>query len=190
MPKIVITGNGRAELTRLGADIEPIVHQILGKVPSYDLNGISHICITDLPTRRNNKNKNTWGAYFQKYGDRPAYIEIYLKNLFKHIKTSERLQLMLPIQSIGLAQTIFHEVGHHIEHTRSHGVKKPKKESFTDSYCNKLLNSYIICFADQINSCFDGLEKIAVDRGLSIEILQSMRFGWEKQYQSAIKTSE
>ena len=188
--KIVVTGNGNTELTRLGADIEPIVDQILGKVPIYDLNGISHIYITDLPDRQNSKHKNSWGAYFQKDSDRPAYIEIYLKNLFRHIKTSESLQLMLPIQSIGLAQTIFHEIGHHIEHTRSHGIKKPKKESFADSYCIKLLNSYIICFADQINNCFDELEKIAEDQGLSIEILQRMWSGWVKQYQTAVKMSE
>ncbi len=190
MLKIVVTENGKTELTRLGADIKPIVDHIIGKVPTYDINGISHIYITDLPAKRKNKHKDSWGAYFPKYGNRPAYIEIYLKNLFGHIKTSHSMQLMLPIQSIGLAHTIFHEVGHHIEHTRSHGIKRPKKESFAESYCNKLLNSYIICFADKINNCFDELEKIAEDQGLSIEILQKMRAEWENQYQTAIKNTE
>ena len=190
MPKIVVTQNGKTELARIGADILPIINQILGKVPIYDLNGISHIYITDLPTKRNNKHKNSWGAYFQKYGDRQAYIEIYVKNLFGHIKNPDSLQLMIPIQSVGIAQTIYHEVGHHVEHTRSHGIKKHKKESFADSYCNKLLNTYIVCFADQIDNCFDELEKIAEHRGLSIEILQRMKSGWEKQYQSALKNSK
>ena len=66
MPKIVVTENGKTELARIGADILPIINQILGKVPIYDLNGISHIYITDLPAKRKNKNKDSWGAYFEK----------------------------------------------------------------------------------------------------------------------------
>lgn len=189
MVKIVITDSGKDEVARYGFDIKAVINQILSNVPIHDLKGISHIYVTDLPVRRTNKYKNSWGAYFQQHNRHPAYVEIYLKNLFDHIKSAESMNLMLPIQSIGLAQTMFHEVGHHIEYRRSHGVKKRRKESFADSYASKLLDRYMLDNADTINCCFDNLEKITCERGLSIETLHRMREGWDKQHQAAINNT-
>ncbi len=40
---------------------------------------------------------------------------------------------------------------------------------------------------DQINNCFDELEKIGEEAGLSDEILHKMRSEWGNHYKSAIK---
>ena len=185
MLKVVITEKGQAELFFLNFDVEKMIGQIMKKIPFSDLKGISHIYVTDLP-KNDSKPKTTTGAYFQKFKGKPAYIEIYLKNLFKHINNPESMNLMLPIQSQGLAHTIFHEVGHHVKHTKSHGIKKSKNESFAESYAMKLLRTYILDCADDINNCFDNLERVADEKGLSREKVKKMRACWDKHYQAAI----
>jgi hypothetical protein len=190
MLKVVITERGQAELSFLNFDVEKMIEQIIKKIPKGDLKGISHIYVTDLPKKNDSRSKRTNGAYFQKLEATPAYIEIYLKNLFKHIHNPESMNLMLPIQSQGLANTIFHEVGHHVKHIRSHGIKKSRNESFAGSYAKPLLNGYIRDNAAAINACFDNLDKVADEKGLSKEIINNMRDGWEKQYQTAVKMSE
>ncbi|MFC1579622.1 hypothetical protein ACFL4N_01780, partial [Thermodesulfobacteriota bacterium] len=110
MLKVVITEKGQAELSFLNFDVEKMIEQIMKKIPMSDVKGISHIYVTDLPKKNDNRSKSTNGAYFQSLEGTPAYIEIYLKNLFKHINNQESMNLMLPIQSQGLANTLFHEV--------------------------------------------------------------------------------
>ena len=190
MLKVVITEKGQAELSFLNFDVEKMIDQIMKKIPLSDLKGISHIYVTDLPKKNGSKPKTTTGSYFQKFKGKPAYIEIYLKNLFKHINNPESMNLMLPIQSQGLAHTIFHEVGHHVKHTKSHGIKKSKNESFAGSYAMKLFGAYILDCADDINNCFDNLEKIVNEKGLSREIVKNMRAGWDKQYQAEINQKQ
>ena len=100
------------------------------------------------------------------------------------------MELMLPIQSFNLAHTIFHEVGHHIQHTKSHGVKKRKGEKFAESYALKLMNGYILDKADQINTCFDTLDRMADEKGMSIDIIENMKEAWAKKYQTALSMSD
>jgi hypothetical protein len=189
MPKVVITEKGKSELLFLNFDVGKLIDQIMKKIPINDLKGISHIYVNDLPKQSGGKPKTNSGAYSQKYKNTPAFIEIYLKNLFGHIQNTESMNLMLPIQSLGLAHTIFHEVGHHVQHTKSHGIKKNKRETFAESYAKQLLNGYIIDNAAAINACFDNLDNSADEKGLSKEIIKNMRDGWEKQYQTAVKMS-
>ena len=171
MLKVVITEKGLSKLSFLNFDVEKMIDQIMKKIPLSDLKEISHIYVTDLPKKNGSKPKTITGAYFQKFKGKPAYIEIYLKNLFKHINDPESMKLMLPIQSQGLAHTIFHEIGHHVKHTKSHGIKRNKNESFAESYAMKLFKAYILDYADDINNCFDNLEKVADEKGLSREIV-------------------
>ncbi len=120
------------------------------------------------------------GAYFQKENHTSAYVEIYLSKMFSHLKNPESLKLMIPIQNVGLAQTVFHEVGHHIEKIRSHGIKKNKSEKFAEKYGTDLLSKYLISNADSINSCFRNLEKVAEEKGLSLDIIKKIKNCWEK----------
>lgn len=85
---------------------------------------------------------------------------------------------------------MIHEVGHHVKHTKSHGIKRSKNESFAESYAMKLFRTYILDCADDINNCFDNLERVADEKGLSREIVKNMREGWDKQYQAAINQKQ
>ena len=94
---------------------------------------------------------------------------------------------MLPVLEYGLAHTLFHEFGHHIEHTRSHGIKKKKKENYADSYAKKLINKYAVDKASSVDKCFKDLEKIFKSKGLSLDILSEMRNEWNLEFREALR---
>jgi len=187
MVATIISENGKQELNRLDLDIETVIAKILEYIPKMDLIGLDHIAIHDLPEQWKKHLAEARASYYEKQAVNSAYIELYLKRMFKHIKSVDSLKLMFPIQCVGIAQTVFHEVGHHVERTRSHGIKKREKEEYADSYAKKLLNKYILDNAESINNCFNHLEKIAIEKGLSLEKLRQMRSGWEKQYSATLK---
>jgi len=187
MIRIVLSEAGKQESERLKYDVGKSVTKILDYVPSTDLLYLEHIYITDRPHQWE-KNLNTAaGAYFEKHQITPAYIEIYLSRLFNHIKSAESMGRMIPIQDSGLARTIFHEVGHHVEKIRSHSIKKNKSENYAGNYARGLLNNYLIDNADSINSCFENLEKIAGEKYLSVEIIKRMKKGWKEEFRSISK---
>ena len=135
-------------------------------------------------------NHNALGAYFKRRGNRPAHIELYVKNLFGHLESAESLRQMLPIQELGLAQTIFHEVGHHVRDIRTHGLKKNRSEYFAKSYTQNILNRYVLDNAKSVNDCIVSLKSIARDRGLSLDVVRNMECGWERSYKKALKSTE
>jgi len=186
MIKIVISEKGKKELDRLSFDIELALDKIIAYVPKVDLMGISHIHITDLAEKGNKHLQTARGAYYKKEDNSPAYIELYLMNLFRYVENPKSLETpMLPYQYIGIGYTIFHEIGHHTQTIRSHGIKKKRREGFADSYANKLIDKYVLENADSINSSFIYLEEQSENLKLSEEKMQKMKAGWEKQYQLA-----
>ena len=186
MVRIIVSDKGKQEANRLNFDIEAAIVKIVQYAPKRDLIGLDRIFITDLPEQWRKLLSNARASYFERQRNRPPHIELYLKRIFSHIKSAESLSQMLPIQYIGIAQTIFHEVGHHVERTRSHGIKKNKRENYAGSYAKGLLNDYILDNANSINSCFDHLEAVADERRLSFDILADMKAGWERQYKAAL----
>ncbi len=179
-----ISETGQKESERLDFDVEKSLTKIIEYIPKIDLIGLERIYITDKPGEWKKHLDKAAGAYFQKQKGTSAYIEIYLSRLFNHVKSAESMNLMTPLQNVGLARTIFHEIGHHIEKTKSHGVKKNKSEKFAHNYANDLLSKYLIANADSINSCFENLRRIADEKGLSLKIIERMKEGWEKQLRS------
>jgi len=110
--------------------------------------------------------------------------------LFGGIRNGKLAGQIVPILEFGLAQTVFHEFGHHKQHTRSHGVKKSTRENFADSYAKRLIKSYILTSADLINACFDRIQLLPESRGIpgeKIEALRAIRARWQAEYQEAVK---
>ncbi len=188
MFKVIISEIGLDELKKLNFDIKDEINKIIEFVPREDLIGLSHIYITNLPEKWKNHLANAGGSYHQKHNNNAAFIELYLKRLLGDIKSSKQVNMTLPILSVIIAQTIFHEVGHHIERTRSHGVKKRGKESVADQYSKKYLNNYILENTDSINKCFDGLKKGADSIGLSPDRYRDIKANWDKMYMTATTT--
>ncbi|MEJ2431092.1 MAG: hypothetical protein P8075_19575 [Deltaproteobacteria bacterium] len=186
---IIISKGGECELKRLKFDIVESINDILKYVPYEDMLEISHILVTDSPSHKSRHNHKVLGSYFRKNNQR-AYIELYLKNLFGHIKSSESFEQMFDIQTLGLAQTIYHEIGHHLREIRTHGIKKGKRESFAESYARRIQGAYVLDKAQAINSCFKHLKSIAESEGLSLEIINNMESGWQRIYEEALKETK
>ena len=187
--KVITSEQGRLELERLDFDIIEAISKILDYVPEGDILGLSYIFVVDLPSNRKSFQDRTLGSYFPKVSNQPAYIELYLKNLFAHIKSAESLRQMLPIQELGLATTIYHEIGHHVRQIRTHGISKSKNENFARSYGKEIMNTYILNNAKSIKRCFADLENSAESKGLSLEVITKMKTGGESYYKEA-KQSE
>ena len=177
MLTIKIIETGRKEIKKLGTDIEESINKIIEFIPKANLNGLDYIYVTDEPMEWKKHLANAAGAYFQKSKDAPAYIEIYLSRLFRNISSAESSQLMVPLRNIGIALAVFHEIGHHVEKTKSHGIKKNNRERYAENYEKKLMAKYLFANADSINSCFQNLEKVGNEKGLSQEILRKMKVG-------------
>jgi hypothetical protein len=188
-PRIVVTEQARSEEGRLGIDLIDMVHSVIKYVPGSDLMGISEIIFTDLPTRKG-QNSRALASYFKKYGTHQAFIEVYIKNLFWKTNSSHYFSLILPIQLRILAEAIFHEVGHHVRQMRSHGVGNVKNESFADAYANRLLASYLIDNASAIDCCVKRLENSATEFDLSLEKIQKVKQGWEKERETMLMSGK
>lgn len=180
-----MTAKGRAELERLDFDIEKSIRNIIEFVPKVDSKGISIILITDLPLIKKGKRNNSKASYRKKHGINPAYIEVYLKNLFSHIRSVESFRLMLPIQEHGLAWTLFHEIGHHIRISKSHGVKSRRSEAFADNYADKIMRKFILKTSNSVEDCFRHLESVAEEKGLTIDTIENMKKGWRINLEKA-----
>ena len=188
--KIIITEQGKTEIARLQFDIISAINKIIAYVPKPDLINISHIFITDLPLEMKEKSAPTHAAYFAKFNRKPAYIEVYLKNVFLHIKSAESFSSMLPIQEYGLAISIFHEIGHHVRVNRTHNIGKDRSEKYAELYAKKLERQYIIKNASNINICLENLHIMAQQGKLSSEIVRKMKEGWQKKYKEIISELE
>ena len=188
--KVIILEGGKSEIDRIQFDIRLSIDSIFRHIPKEDILGLDHVLVTGLPLKKNGHNHNALGAYFKRQGNRQAHIELYVKNLFGHIESAESLRQMLPIQEFGLAQTIYHEVGHHVRDIRTHGLKKNKSEYFAKSYTQNILNRYVLDNAKSVNDCFEFLKSVARDRGLSLDVIRHMECGWELSYKKALKSTE
>lgn len=188
--KVIISENGRSEIDRLQFDIENSIDIILTYIPKGDILGLAHILVTDLPLRKKGYSQEALGAYFKREGNRASHIELYARNLFGHLKSAESVRQMLPIQELGLAQTIYHEIGHHVREIRTHGMKRKRSENFAELYTRNILSHYILDNSKLINSCFEYLKSIASDKGLSLDVIRNMERGWERSYKEALMATK
>jgi len=181
--KIVTMKEAELELGRLEFDVRSSIDKILRYVDPKDALGLSYVSVAYLPRRT--EPEQTLGCYFEKKGNRQAYIEIYVRNLLAHLKSSESLASMLPIQELGLARTIYHEIGHHVRRIRTHKIARSDDEQFARRYGKELHNKFIQDNAASINDCFDSLESMAKEKGLDRAIIANMKGGWERNYRES-----
>ena len=92
---------------------------------------------------------------------------------------------MIPIQEFGLARVLFHEIGHHVRITKSHGVKKIYSENYADEYTRKRMNEFILKSVNEVENCFNKLEQIANKGKMSLDTIESMKKGWRNKVEEA-----
>jgi hypothetical protein len=156
---------------------------MLGFVPITDIIGQLQIIVTSQPS--SDLSGQAMATYTRRWERNPARIEIYITNLFKHIKDAERFELMRPIQEYGLASALYHEIGHHVGATKTHGVGARKSETHAERYAKTIMNRYILANAQIIEDCFKLLGDIANVRNISLEVINAMKAGWTSRYEKA-----
>ena len=162
---------------------------MLKHVPNRDLVHLSHILVTDLPERKWSRLKGALGAYFRKWNKQPARIEIYLKNIFGN-SSLDYIKYCFPIAEFELAHVLYHEIGHHVEKTRSHGINKKTKELHADRYAEKLEQLLALENAEGIRKCFQFLEKNRDRFKIDEKAMDKMKADWEKAYHMVLESQK
>lgn len=114
-------------------DYVGMVRALLAHVPPEHLGGISGITVSgDRPL---DDEDDVLGQYYEKFENDPAVIVLYLETMRREVP---RLLLQFPITwKILLAQTLFHEIGHHYQRF-SHGIAKQRQEDHAEAYGMRL----------------------------------------------------
>lgn len=139
---IAFSEDGKKFVNDLDINIMDDIREILEYVPSKDITGLEKVYFIKNPPKKLTSSVNTVATYHQFYNNKKAHIEIYLSNVITYSDNLKVVNLLYPIFKYNLAQAIFHEIGHHIEKTRAHGIKKTSSENYAITYSNGLLNLY------------------------------------------------
>jgi hypothetical protein len=130
------------------------VQRSLDWISPLDLNGISFIRLMDdlpKPTDRSPhwhkdlKKRYVYlnGLYVGRYQNEPAHINLYVRNLYRGIPS---LLWQTPIPTLMIADTLAHEVGHHLIFTRGY-VFQPtevfKHKEVVEEFCDRYAVSIV-----------------------------------------------
>jgi hypothetical protein len=131
----------------------PTIARLLLALPQHYLLGLQSVVLTNAAaigrgkTRRIQGKKylrNTClGWYYPKWKGEPAWIEIVVDNIIAaHLTPSVSFLIYIPIiRDFAFADTLFHEVGHHLDHTI--GAPAPSGEAAAESWNRRLMASYL-----------------------------------------------
>ena len=129
------------------------IAELLSNLPKQYLTGIQSVVLTNsaaIPrgkTRRIQGKKHVQrsclGFYHPKWKGEPAWIELVVDNIVTaHFKSGATgLLMLIPIvRNLAFATTLFHEVGHQLDHTT--GASGRNGEAAADAWNTKLMVSY------------------------------------------------
>lgn len=119
----------------LSFDFEKNIKFLLDFIPVEHLVGLQEIKVIEYSPE--NKRKTAYGFYYGKdQGIKNPVIVICVGNLFN--KIPKVVFYFIPfIPRLLLADTLFHEIGHHLQ-SSSHGLKKEQWENNANSYARKM----------------------------------------------------
>ena len=117
------------------------VRQLLAVVPEKYLSGLHKVTLTNSGRLRKVRGKLWSGKYRVRPADcRGLYSEGHVQLLIDQIfcECPEYFLLFPPVKKFLLAQTLYHEIGHHIHKLESPGYRA-NREPFADEWRDKLL---------------------------------------------------
>ncbi|MHC4563183.1 MAG: hypothetical protein ACYS8X_10480 [Planctomycetota bacterium] len=142
----------RTELA-LAVPASKTVASLLRGIPKKYLAGLDAIVLTDAKglnhARRRHK---TWsrkkkvkiaeclGVYHQKWNGEPAWIEIYVDNLVAPL--SPLVRKVRFFREFAFADTVFHEIGHHIHRTQA--PKYAEREDVAEDWEKRLSRTFFM----------------------------------------------
>ncbi|MDZ4805376.1 MAG: hypothetical protein SGI90_10995 [Candidatus Eisenbacteria bacterium] len=114
-------------------DYVGIVRQLIAFVPPEHLVGIAMITVSgDRPIEDDD---DVLGQYFERWERDPAVIVVYLEPMKRE---AGRWLRRFPLTwKVLIAQTLFHEIGHHYQRF-SHGIAKTRQEDHAELYGERL----------------------------------------------------
>lgn len=117
-------------------NIEKLIKRLLGYIPPEHLIGLNKIVILDDVTHGPLNKKGAMGIYRHKEVQQPATIEIAVSVIYRGMP---RVLFYMPfVAKFMLANTLYHEIGHHYQQF-THGVKKQAWEDFADNYRKEMI---------------------------------------------------
>lgn len=125
--------------------------RLVGATPERYVGGLGAVVLTNLDAmnREQRRRKSRWrgrqvsvaqllGRYHPAWNGAQAWIEIFVDQVFKDCP--RWVQWVPPIRELLLADTLYHEIGHHV-----HRTQKPEyteKESVADRWQRRLSAQY------------------------------------------------
>ena len=116
---------------RYPIDFPSAVRELLRRLPPEHLVGISRITISGGPPLDEDRGNEVLGQYFEAYDGEPAFILLYPEEMAKEVPFF--LRPFPLVWRVLLAETLFHEVGHHYQRF-THGIRKPAQEGHAEGY--------------------------------------------------------
>jgi hypothetical protein len=111
------------------------IRSLLRVVPNEHLVGLDKIIIVD--EIKDKKRKRIGGLYHPRHDKQPCTIEIGFNSIYGGMP---KVFFFLPLAAkFTLADTLYHEIGHHYHHKFVHGITKKRREDFADDYSKKML---------------------------------------------------
>ncbi len=116
---------------RYPVDLAEEARGLLRLVPPEHLVGISRITVSGSRPLDEMAGEEVLGQYFEAYDGEPAFIMIYPQEMAREVPFL--LRPFPVVWRVLLAETLFHEVGHHYQRF-THGIRKPAQENHAESY--------------------------------------------------------
>jgi hypothetical protein len=127
----------------------PVIRKLLSTVPPHFLSGLKTIIATNsnkgplkksrIRFRGRKLSMNQLEGLYRRNKNKEAWIELYLDNIFNDSFTWAAKYR--PVQEVFLAETLFHEIGHHIDHTV--GGHEQNSESAAEKWRRHLIRQYV-----------------------------------------------
>jgi len=132
-------------------DVKKTIRKLLNGIPQKYVGGLKTIVIRESTTlnykqRRSKiysrkdkvKINECLGLYHQRWKAEPAWIELYVNNIYNGLpKFVARVPFL---RELVLAKVLFHEIGHHIHFTKSPEFKD--EENVAEVWCKRLGRYY------------------------------------------------
>ena len=129
-------------------DARSTIEKLLSVLPTHYLSGLQSVVLTNAASIGRGKTQRIQGKKYlrqsclgfyhhKRKGEQP-WIEIVVDNIISGIPRA--LMRVPPLRNIVLADTLFHEIGHHLDNTI--GAPARSGEAAAEAWQRRLLRSY------------------------------------------------
>ncbi len=112
-------------------DFAAELRRLLRRLPPEHLAGLSRIVVSGGRPLDERHGEEILGQYFEAYEGEPAFIMLYPEEMAGDLPSF--LRKVPTVWRVVLAETLYHEVGHHYQRF-THGIRKPAQEDHAESY--------------------------------------------------------